>query len=210
MKRFIFLFLMTGGSIFAVLPTARAQDSENHVEFGIFGDYFRLGATRGPSLAGTGATSFGGVGARLSINVSRKWQIEPEMNYDFAASFAEGFTGASGTVAAFNTSSLRILHGMIGPKFQSGGGAFRAFLTVKGGADDFIFSSAPVTFSTFTITVIGVRANSVVGGDANRLPGEPRRFLLIIQLVDRLGFRRDDNKGPTRLGALQRAILVVL
>ncbi len=163
MKRFIFLFLMTGGSIFAVLPTARAQDSENHVEFGIFGDYFRLGATRGPSLAGTGATSFGGVGARLSINVSRRWQIEPEMNYDFAASFAEGFTGASGTVAAFNTSSLRILHGMIGPKFQSGGGAFRAFLTVKGGADDFIFSSAPVTFSTFTSTVSGLRANSVVG-----------------------------------------------
>ena len=110
MKRFIFLFLMTGGSIFAVLPTARAQDSENHVEFGIFGDYFRLGATRGPSLAGTGATSFGGVGARLSINVSRRWQIEPEMNYDFAASFAEGFTGPSGTVAGFNTSSLRILH----------------------------------------------------------------------------------------------------
>jgi hypothetical protein len=111
-----------------VLSTARAQDSENHVEIGIFGDYFRLGATRGPSLAGTGATSFGGVGARLSINVSRRWQIEPEMNYDFAASFAEGFTGLSGTVAGFNTSSLRILHGMIGPKFQSGGGAFRAFL----------------------------------------------------------------------------------
>src|SRR6266702_6945538 len=70
---------------------------------------------------------------------------------------------ASGTVAAFNTSSMRILHGMIGPKFQSGGGAFRAFLTVKGGADDFIFSSAPVTFSTFTSTVSGLRANSVVG-----------------------------------------------
>src|SRR2546427_6383140 len=163
MKRFFFLFLMISGLIFAVLSTARAQDSENHVEIGIFGDYFHLGATRGPSLAGTGATSFGGVGARLSINVSRRWQIEPEMNYDFAASFAEGFTGLSGTVAGFNTSSLRILHGMIGPKFQSGGGPFRAFLTVKGGADDFIFSSAPVTFSTFTSTVSGLRANSVVG-----------------------------------------------
>jgi hypothetical protein len=90
MKRFFFLFLMAGGLIFAVLPTARAQDSENHVEIGAFSDYFRLGATRGPSLAGTGATSFGGVGARLSFNVSRRWQIEPEMNYDFAASFTEG------------------------------------------------------------------------------------------------------------------------
>ncbi|PYU27212.1 MAG: hypothetical protein DMG32_08150 [Acidobacteria bacterium] len=163
MKRLVFLFLMTGGLIFAVPPLARAQDSGNHAEIGIFGDYFRLGATRGPSLAGTGATSFGGVGARLSINVSRRWQIEPEMNYDFAASFSEGFTGLSGTVEGFSTSRLRILHGMIGPKIQTGGGALRAFLTVKGGGDDFMFSSAPVTFSTFISSVSGLRASSVVG-----------------------------------------------
>jgi hypothetical protein len=162
MKGF-FLFLMTGGLLFAVLPTVRAQDNANHVEIGIFGDYFRLGETKGPSLAGTGATSFGGVGARVSINLSRRWQIEPEMNYDFAASFSEGFTGPAGTTAGFSTSTLRILHGMIGPKIQTGGGAFRAFLTVKGGADNFMFSSAPVTFSTFTSSVAGLRANSVVG-----------------------------------------------
>jgi hypothetical protein len=163
MKRFLFFFLMTGGLIFAALPVARAQDKENHVEIGIFGDYFRLGATKGPTLASTGATSFGGVGARLSINVSRRWQIEPEMNYDFAASFSEGFTGPSGSVAGFSTTRLRILHGMIGPKFQSGGGAFRAFLTIKGGADNFIFSGAPVTFSSFTSQVSGLRTNNVVG-----------------------------------------------
>lgn len=163
MKRFLFFFLMTGGLIFAALPAARAQDSLNHVELGIFGDYFRLGETKGPSLAGSGATSFGGVGARLSINLSRRWQIEPEMNYDFAASFIEGFDGPPGATAGFSTSTLRILHGMIGPKFQSGGGAFRAFLTVKGGADNFMFSSAPVTFSTFTSSVNGLRTNNVVG-----------------------------------------------
>lgn len=163
MKRFFFLFLMMGGLLFAVLPTVRAQDKENHVEIGIFGDYFRLGETRGPSLSGTGATSFGGVGARLSINVSRRWQIEPEMNYDFAESFSERFTGPSGTVVGFSTSRLRILHGMIGPKFQTGGGAFRAFVTVKGGGDDFMFSSAPVTFSTFASSVSGLRTNNVVG-----------------------------------------------
>jgi hypothetical protein len=162
MKRF-FLFLMTGGLLFAALPTVRAQDNANHVEIGIFGDYFRLGETKGPSLAGTDATSFGGVGARVSINLSRRWQIEPEMNYDFAASFSEGFTGPAGTTVGFSTSTLRILHGMIGPKLQTGGGAFRAFLTVKGGGDSFMFSSAPVTFSTFTSSVVGLRANSVVG-----------------------------------------------
>ena len=162
MKRLLFLFMMTGGLIFAVLPAARAQDSHNHGEIGIFGDYFRLGETRGPSLAGTGATSFGGVGARLSINASRRWQIEAEMNYDFAASFEEGFTSPSSTVTSFNKSSLRILHGMLGPKIQTGGGPFRAFLTVKGGGDNFMFSSAPVTFSTFTSSVSGLRTNNVV------------------------------------------------
>ena len=163
MKRLLFFFLMAGGLMFAILPAAQAQDSENHAEIGIFGDYFRLGATKGPSLAGTGATAFGGVGARLSINVSRRWQIEPEMNYDFAESFSEGFTGPSGSVAGFSTTRLRILHGMIGPKIQTGGGAFRAFLTVKGGADNFMFSSAPVTFSSFTSQVGGLRSNNVVG-----------------------------------------------
>ena len=162
MKRF-FLFLMTGGLLFSVLPTVRAQDNLNHVEIGIFGDYFRLGEIKGPSLVGTGATSFGGVGARVSINLSRRWQIEPEMNYDFAESFSEGFIGPAGTTVGFSTSTLRILHGMIGPKLQTGGGAFRAFLTVKGGGDSFMFSSAPVTFSTFTSSVAGLRANSVVG-----------------------------------------------
>jgi hypothetical protein len=162
MKRF-FLFLMTGGLLFSVLPTVRAQDNLNHVEIGIFGDYFRLGETKGPSLVGTGATSFGGVGARVSINLSRRWQIEPEMNYDFAESFSEGFIGPAGTTVGFSTSTLRILHGMIGPQLQTGGGAFRAFLTVKGGGDSFMFSSAPVTFSTFTSSVAGLRANSVVG-----------------------------------------------
>ena len=163
MKRLLFFFLMAGGLIFVILPAAQAQDRENHAEVGIFGDYFRLGETQGPTLAGTGATSFGGVGARLSINVSRRWQIEPEMNYDFAESFSEGFTGPSGSVVGFSTTKLRILHGMIGPKFQTGGGAFRAFLTVKGGADNFMFTAAPVTFSTFSSQVSGLRSNNVVG-----------------------------------------------
>jgi len=163
MKRLLFFFLMAGGLIFVILPAAQAQDRENHAEVGIFGDYFRLGETQGPTLAGTGATSFGGVGARLSINVSRRWQIEPEMNYDFAESFSEGFTGPSGSVVGFSTTKLRILHGMIGPKFQTGGGVFRAFLTVKGGADNFMFTSAPVTFATFSSQVSGLRSNNVVG-----------------------------------------------
>jgi len=168
MKRFLFLMAVTGGLIFAVQPAARAQEALNHVEIGIFGDYFRLGATQGPTLAGSGATAFGGVGARLSINASRRWQIEAESNYDFAESFTEGFTSTAGTTAGFTTSTLRVLHGMAGPKFQSGGGPVRLFLTLKGGADDFMFSNAPVTFSTYTSSVAGLRSSSV---DAVLYPG---------------------------------------
>jgi hypothetical protein len=163
MKRFLFLIVVTGGLIFAVQPAARAQESLNHVEIGVFGDYFRLGNTQASSLAGSGATAFGGVGARVSVNVSRRWQIEAESNYDFAESFTEGFTSTTGTTAGFATSTLRILHGMAGPKFQSGGGPVRFFLTAKGGGDDFMFSNAPVTFSTFTSSVAGLRSNSVDG-----------------------------------------------
>ena len=169
MKRFLFLIAVTGGLIFVVQPAARAQETLNHVEIGVFGDYFRLGATQGPSLAGSGATAFGGVGARLSVNVSRRWQIEAESNYDFAESFTEGFTSTTpGATAGFTTSSLRILHGMAGPKFQSGAGPVRVFLTAKGGADDFMFSNAPVTFSTYTSSVAGLRSSSV---DAVFYPG---------------------------------------
>jgi len=159
MKRFFFLFLMTGGLLFAVLPTIQAQDSANHAEIGFFGDYFRLGST----LAGSGATSFGGVGGRFSVNASRRWQVEAEMNYDFAQSFTESFTGPSGTVLGFSNSRLRILHGLIGPKLQTGGGAFRVFATVKGGGVNFAFSQAPVTFSTFTSSVSGLRSSSIDG-----------------------------------------------
>ncbi len=105
MKRFLFLMAVTGGLIFAVQPAARAQEALNHVEIGIFGDYFRLGGTQGATLAGSGATAFGGVGARLSINASRRWQIEAESNYDFAESFTEGFTSTAGTTAGFTTST---------------------------------------------------------------------------------------------------------
>jgi hypothetical protein len=160
MKRFFFLVLATGALAPTMMTAARAQ---NHGEIGIFGDYFRLGETRGPSLSGTGATAFGGVGARLSINATTRFQIEAEMNYDFAESFTEVFTSPSGTVTSFSTSSLRILHGMIGPKIQTGGGPLRAFLTVKGGGNDFMFSTAPVNFSTLTSSVSGLRSSSVNG-----------------------------------------------
>ncbi len=85
------------------------------------------------------------------------------MNYDFAQSFTESFTGPSGTVLGFSNSSLRILNGLIGPKLQTGGGAFRVFATVKGGGINFAFSSAPVTFSTFTSSVSGLRSSSIDG-----------------------------------------------
>lgn len=55
------------------------------------------------------------------------------------------------------------MHGLFGPKFQTGGGAWRAFLTLKGGFIDFRFDDRPVTFDTFGSSVDELRLENVKG-----------------------------------------------
>src|SRR5215510_2605635 len=143
MKKIVFIMVIALGAY--MVPCASAQ---NHGEAGIFADYLR------PSPMDT--NSFG-LGARLSVNVHPNVQLEGEMSYDFARDFTEHFTvGPSGvpTVGATTTrTGVRILHGLFGPKFQTGGQAIRAFFTVKGGFVNFRFDDRPATFGTFTSSV---------------------------------------------------------
>lgn len=132
-------------------PFASAQE---HGQVGVYADYFRLSRTD---------SNFGGLGGRLSINASRYFQLEGEMNYDFTQTFTEGFTHpVSGTVT-LHRSNLRILHGLFGPKLQTGHGPVRAFLTVKGGLINFRIDHRPATFDTFTSSVTDLRENNVNG-----------------------------------------------
>lgn len=152
MKRIAFLLLVAG---FGLAPIARAQD---HVEVGAFVDYFRLHET---------GTNFVGLGGRAAVNVAQHVQLEAEMAYDFNKAFTEGFTDTSGGTVATQSSNIRVLHGLFGPKFQTTG-PVRVFVTVKGGFANFRFDPRPASFNTFTSSVDNLRTNNV---DAAFYPG---------------------------------------
>jgi hypothetical protein len=152
MKRYAFFLLIAG---MALTPVARAQD---HAEVGAFVDYFRLGETD---------TNFVGLGGRAAFNVARHVQIEAEMSYDFNRAFTEGFTDTTGGTVTTQSSNIRVLHGLFGPKFQTSG-PVRLFVTVKGGFTNFRLDPTPASFDTFTSSVNNLRSNNV---DAAFYPG---------------------------------------
>jgi hypothetical protein len=152
MRRIGFLILVAG---LGFAPVAHAQ---NHAEVGAFVDYFRLGEP---------GNNFVGVGGRAAFNVVRHVQIEAEMSYDFNQVFTEGFTNSTGGTITTQSSNLRVLHGLFGPKIQTSG-PVRVFVTVKGGFANFRFDPVPPSFSTFESSVNNLRANNV---DAALYPG---------------------------------------
>lgn len=109
-------------SVFMLAPALFAQD---HGEFGVFADYTRLGTGGGDAL------NYVGVGARLGFNVHPNLAFEAEGSYDPNKSYAVQ-NGTGGVFGTYNA-NLHIANAMFGPKLQFGTGAFRAFLTVKGG-----------------------------------------------------------------------------
>jgi hypothetical protein len=74
--------------------------------------------------------------------------MEAEMSYDFKRSYTSTFTDGITTTAV--TSQLRTLHGFFGPKFQTGSGPVRLFLTGKVGFDNFSVTdqNPPAGFTT--------------------------------------------------------------
>lgn len=124
-------------------PALFAQESSDHVEVGAFADYFRLGDT-------TPQQNFLGIGGRAAIAVHPSIQLEAEMAYDFKRSYTQTFTNGISTEAV--TSHLRTLHGFFGPKFQTGSGPFRFFVTGKVGFENFSVTNDNAT-SGFTNSV---------------------------------------------------------
>lgn len=122
MKRIALLTLL------ALAVTAPSLFAQDHGEVGAFAELFRLQATN-PVI------NFVGVGGRVSVNVHHDVQLEAEMGYDFKRNFTSEFS--NGINSQLVTTHLRNIHGLFGPKLQTGGGAFRAFVTVKGGFINF-------------------------------------------------------------------------
>lgn len=146
MRRLLLAVLIT---CFGLVPLSFSQ---NHGEVGAFANYFRESQTD---------SNFAGVGGRLSFNVHEHVQLEAEMGYDFARAFTEGFTDPVNGNVTLARSDLRVLHGLFGPKVQTGGGALRGFATVKAGFTDFMFDSRPASFSTFVSSVQGLRSDNL-------------------------------------------------
>lgn len=114
------------------MVVAQSHDMD-HVEIGGFLDYYRL-TDPGPTR------NFVGLGGRAAFGITSNVQIEAEMAYDFKRDYTSTFS--DGLTTTNVTSRLRTLHGFFGPKFQTGSGPFRVFVTGKVGFDNFGVTNA--------------------------------------------------------------------
>jgi len=131
-------------TLFLAVPALLAQDRSertDHAEVGVFAEYFRF-SDPGPD------SNYLGLGGRAAFNVRPSVQIEAEMGYDFERNYTSTFS--NGVTTATVASRLRTLHGLFGPKFQTGSGPFRVFLTGKVGFENFMVTNqgAPTGFAT--------------------------------------------------------------
>lgn len=143
MKRVALLLFLAGW----LVPLASAQD---HFQVGAYGDYFRVTQT---------STDMAGLGGRIGYKVFSHVMFEGEMSYDFEQAFTEVCTNCTSVTVA--PSNLKVLHGLVGPKFVGGRHAIRPFLTVKGGFVNFRLDPRPPSFSGFVSSVDNLRSNNV-------------------------------------------------
>jgi hypothetical protein len=148
MKRVALLVFLAG----YLVPHAAAQ--EEHVQVGVFADYFRLGQTD---------NNYAGVGARVSFMSYKLLKFEAQMSYDFNQVFTEGFTNTSTGAVTLSRTGMRVLHGEIGPKLDLGHGRIRPFVTVKAGGINFSISNTPATIGTVFSSVNNLRTSNVSG-----------------------------------------------
>ena len=148
MKRIVGILILALAAT-VMVPALMAQ-TEERGEIGVFADYTRLHHFNN--------ANFWGPGAQISFNLGRFVQLEGGMAYDFARN-----TICCDTVTAtnFTNSRLRLLHGLFGPKFQTGVGPVKAFVVLKGGFLNFNVSNRGAG-TGFVNSV-----NAVPNGDTN-------------------------------------------
>jgi hypothetical protein len=144
MKRVVLLLFLAG----CLAPLASAQD---HFQVGAYGDYFRITQTN---------TDMAGLGGRAAVKLFSHVMVEGEMSYDFEQAFTERCL-SSGCTVTVAPSNLKVLHGLVGPKFIGGRHAIRPFLTIKGGFINFQLNPRPASFSGFVSSVDNLRSNNV-------------------------------------------------
>lgn len=123
-----FLGLIMAATFLVAAPVVMAQEHSDHIEVGAFAEYLRFDQT-------TPTSNFVGLGGRAAVNLNSNVQLEAEMGYDFKRNFTNTFS--DGVTTQFVNSNFRTLHGYFGPKFQTGSGPFRFFVTGKVGFENF-------------------------------------------------------------------------
>ncbi len=129
-----------------VMGTCAGALAQDHVDVGVFADYFRLHAA---------PRDLFGVGARVGFRVHDHVKLEAEMAYDFERGFGEAFNNGTGALNV-QPSNLRALHGLAGPKVEFGMHHLNLFATVKGGFVNFGFTNQTVA-QGFTSAVNSLR-----------------------------------------------------
>jgi hypothetical protein len=143
---FIFLTLLIFGSSSPLLAQKR-------VEIGAFLDYLSISQT---------STDNVGVGGRFGYRVHRTVMMEGELAYDYGLNFNEAFRNiVNGNIIAIGRTSIGVTHGLFGPKLQSSHGAFRPFITLKGGFVDFRLSPSLVPYSNVISALTGIRTSNL-------------------------------------------------
>jgi len=154
MKRLLLLVVCCA----AMVPLAKAQEA-NAVQVGAFADYFRSN--------GTGTNMFG-LGGRVGVTVLPFTRLEGELSYDFNQEFNTGFTNTLGGTVTFANSGVRVLHGLFGPKVELGHRRLHPFVELKGGFINYMFSSEPAGYSSFSHQVANLRSQNM---NAALMPG---------------------------------------
>lgn len=121
----------------AVPSFVAAQTSDpprkNHVELGVFADYYRFEPTNTNNTI-----NFLGLGGRAAFYMSEHAAIEAEMAYDFKRNYST-FDNITTTLS---TTHVRPLHALFGPKFDLGSHGADFFLTGKVGFVNFSSTTA--------------------------------------------------------------------
>src|SRR5258708_39084578 len=121
--------------------------TNNHGEFGIYGDLFRV------NPKGGNAVNFLGLGGRVGFNLQPNIALEAEMNYDFEQNYTTVSTNGNttGVTSTTITGRTRPITGLFGPKFQVGTrGPVRAFVTGKIGFTEFSHSHSTASGTSFS------------------------------------------------------------
>jgi|SRR5438270_189547 len=139
-------------ALFLLLGCSSLSFAQKRVEIGVFLDSL--------SISQTGTNNFG-LGGRLSYRVHRYVMLEGEFAYDYGINYDEAYRDISnGNLAAIESTSIGITHGLIGPRLQPAGGGIRPFATLKAGFIDFRLSPSLIPNSGVISTIFGLRTST--------------------------------------------------